>query len=349
MKRSRKPRDWSEHFGTPYPVDRNRRPLNPTPTNPYDTGRPTRPADSGRPSLIEDEVNDTPDPGPDYDPMGSRPGVHDPNDTPFIEITEDDRIQPQYDPDHAPIPIPPIVNPVPPPGNPGPHARPPYQLPQTSAAKTVSVTRSVYLVRHGECDDDIDPHRHSGWRPVGLNAQGIETGEKLRDYFKNDRPLLIVSSPLRRAIETSQIIADDNNVTVTADPELGPWMIGPTLEGKLESETQGALARLQRFPQLLPDGLDHEVESWAEFIARTVRAFDRLLTNASSEYTTVLVTHSWCCLIQLNYLASRYGLRVAATGTRAHPGDIFCVDVDATGTPTALEEGEDEPVLGIEE
>jgi broad specificity phosphatase PhoE len=296
---------WTDYYGGRSARDQHGRVIDPF----YDTSRPApHPIDDGRPDVLDLDV--------DFD-----------NAVPIAHPS----VPPQ---DDSPVDI--VPYPHRPPG--GPHLPPSYDR-----SKTVDLKRSVYIVRHGECDDDIPPHRHSGWRAVGLNETGIETGEKLRDYFANDRPLTIYSSPLRRAIETASIIADaDNLVTVIPERDLGPWLIGPEIEGRLESETERELRRLQRFSNLRPNGPADAVESWNEFIQRTVRAFEWLLTDAPVEHVTVLVTHSWCCLIQLNYLAAQYGLRVAATGTRAHPGAIFCVDVNANGTPTALETGDED-------
>jgi broad specificity phosphatase PhoE len=196
----------------------------------------------------------------------------------------------------------------------------------------------VYLVRHGENDDDLPPHRHTGWLPIGLNNVGIGTAERLRDRFASVRPLLIVSSPLRRAMETATIIADaDAAVTVIAEPRLGPWKIGD-LAGQLESDTEHLLNELQRAGDVLPPGPLDDVETWDEFTTRVYAAMADMLKNISAEFDTIFLTHSWDGLLALEYLADEFGLYVPTTGEKPRPGDVFCLTVDTDGRVLALED-----------
>ncbi len=91
---------------------------------------------------------------------------------------------------------------------------------------------TIYLIRHGRASasytDDLDP---------GLDDLGVEQAEKVAENLLNKLPLEIVSSPLRRALETAAPlstrtgigIATEKRVSEVPSPglsleERGPWL-----------------------------------------------------------------------------------------------------------------------------
>jgi alpha-ribazole phosphatase len=63
----------------------------------------------------------------------------------------------------------------------------------------------VYLVRHGETDYN-KKSCYYGWTDCSLAQEGIEQSEALRSVFENIQYDVMLSSDLRRAVETANII-----------------------------------------------------------------------------------------------------------------------------------------------
>lgn len=83
------------------------------------------------------------------------------------------------------------------------------------------VARSVTLVRHGRTAYNAQ-HRIQGWVDIPLDAVGLwqaeQTGQALRDRYVTDADhVMVVSSPLVRAVETARCFADSLGVDVHTD------------------------------------------------------------------------------------------------------------------------------------
>lgn len=67
----------------------------------------------------------------------------------------------------------------------------------------------IYFVRHGEAMDDIE-NAYGGWADHDLSPVGIEGGRKAAQKLKKmgAKPDLILSSPLKRATQTAERIAE---------------------------------------------------------------------------------------------------------------------------------------------
>lgn len=65
----------------------------------------------------------------------------------------------------------------------------------------------IYLIRHGETDFNIKGCYY-GWTDCGLTQVGIEQSKALQRVFKDIEYDVMVSSDLKRAIETALIIND---------------------------------------------------------------------------------------------------------------------------------------------
>jgi broad specificity phosphatase PhoE len=79
----------------------------------------------------------------------------------------------------------------------------------------------VYLIRHGKPaatwgDEDDDP----GLDDTG-RAQAVAVAERLLGLPEPERPVAVVSSPLRRCRETAQPLAERLGVTAEIDPAIG--------------------------------------------------------------------------------------------------------------------------------
>jgi len=94
--------------------------------------------------------------------------------------------------------------------------------------------RIVHLVRHGETDWNVES-RLQGWTDIPLNARGLEQAQAAAAILAH-RPIgQIVSSDLRRAMQTAEPIAARVHVRVAVDAVLRERRYG-SAEGRIDTE-----------------------------------------------------------------------------------------------------------------
>ena len=89
----------------------------------------------------------------------------------------------------------------------------------------------IYLVRHGQTDWNLEG-RYQGRIDIKLNSKGREQASEIKEKLKEIKFDKVFSSPLKRALETAQIITDND---IEIDERLIERCNGE-LEGKLKSE-----------------------------------------------------------------------------------------------------------------
>ena len=87
----------------------------------------------------------------------------------------------------------------------------------------------IYIIRHGQTDWNIE-HRTQGQTDIVLNTEGIKQAELITQKIANLKIDSIISSDLKRAYMTAQIINEKFNKTIEADKRLREFNFG-TLEG----------------------------------------------------------------------------------------------------------------------
>ena len=87
----------------------------------------------------------------------------------------------------------------------------------------------IYIIRHGQTDWNIE-HRTQGHTDIALNKNGIEQAELISQKIANLKIDNIISSDLKRAYMTAQIINKKFNKTIETDKRLREFCFG-TLEG----------------------------------------------------------------------------------------------------------------------
>jgi broad specificity phosphatase PhoE len=92
-------------------------------------------------------------------------------------------------------------------------------------------TNTLYLVRHGENRANVTKEFSYKIVDYPLNAKGVLQARQTAEFFRNQPPDEIYSSPLRRARQTAEIIADVVQLPVTVLEELREINIGE-LEGR---------------------------------------------------------------------------------------------------------------------
>lgn len=140
----------------------------------------------------------------------------------------------------------------------------------------------IYIVRHGQTDWNV-VGRYQGRKDIELNQKGIEQARKIKEQLKDVDFDLIFSSPLKRAVETANIITENNN-NLIKDDRLIERNNGD-IEGKLKSEI------LEEIDFNNPNESGHGIENINNFRKRIFDFFD-YITNKYSEKNILVVTHA---------------------------------------------------------
>ena len=77
----------------------------------------------------------------------------------------------------------------------------------------------IYIVRHGETEWN-KLNKLMGRCDISLNEEGFEQAEKLSDTLKNLDFDFIITSPLKRTIQTADVISKAKNVPIILDKRL---------------------------------------------------------------------------------------------------------------------------------
>jgi len=148
---------------------------------------------------------------------------------------------------------------------------------------------TTILLRHG--DTRLSPeHRFSGVCDLPLSASGIQQAQAAACRLATGAPIdAVVSSPLRRAVDTAVVAAAELGLTSVTDDDLretdfGDWD-GFTL-AEVQQRWPAAAAAWRRDPEQAPPG----GESFADTAHRVNRACDRLLRDRGGQ-TILVVSH----------------------------------------------------------
>ncbi|MBQ6855045.1 MAG: histidine phosphatase family protein [Alphaproteobacteria bacterium] len=153
--------------------------------------------------------------------------------------------------------------------------------------------KKLYFLRHGETDWNLSG-KLQGWTDIPLNSTGREqaflTAEKLEKYPINR----ILSSSLKRAIQTADIINSFLNVPIMINPALKELSYG-ICEGKNKQFISLQYARLlhdmydknnpNRFNLSMPNG-----ETWNQAEKRVLTYLNQTLENCTEEHI-LIVSH----------------------------------------------------------
>ena len=74
----------------------------------------------------------------------------------------------------------------------------------------------ILLTRHGQTEWNL-LKKVQGKADIELNEKGVKQAEETRDSLKNEEIDLILCSPLKRAIQTAEIINQGRNIKMIID------------------------------------------------------------------------------------------------------------------------------------
>ncbi len=146
----------------------------------------------------------------------------------------------------------------------------------------------IYIVRHGETEWNKKKIIQGMANNEPLNKNGMEQAKKLAEYFSNKHLDLIISSPLKRAIQTASYVALKKNIQIIlnenfSEIDYGDW------SGKKSSEIPAlfpeAWKKFIKNPDIFkfPNG-----EAVSEFYTRVSEAFCELDTKTD----VLIVAHT---------------------------------------------------------
>lgn len=143
---------------------------------------------------------------------------------------------------------------------------------------------TVYFGHHGDTKFDTNDLAQ-GLIDEGLNDKGRREAQNLGVLLKGKGISTVYSSPLKRATETANIVADHIGAKVIVRPHLRPLDIG-SLAGKKESTVRNYLEFFSKRPTLsLPEG-----EKFGDWYGQIKGEWNHLLGSAAP--VVAVVSHS---------------------------------------------------------
>lgn len=167
-----------------------------------------------------------------------------------------------------------------------------------------------FLVRHGETDFNLKGIVQGRGVDTPLNETGRQQAKSLATRFSGNRPDVVISSPLTRALQTAQCVAEAcciEQVFTDAGFEEMSWGV---FEGQSQSESLAAAFEdmKQRWHEGdLDFGVD-EGESLRDVQSRGVKAIERTL-QAHQGKRILVVAHGRFLRVLLASLLDEFGIQ----------------------------------------
>ncbi len=143
----------------------------------------------------------------------------------------------------------------------------------------------IFFIRHGETDWNREK-RLMGWKETPLNDMGRRQAESLSRELASFSISALYSSPLKRTMETSEIIARPHSLDVIKEEgfievAFGPWEGRPFKELIVTKE-------YKQFRQFPKDFFHPEIERIVDVQKRAVDALDKMVKDCGEGIITVV-------------------------------------------------------------
>jgi len=149
--------------------------------------------------------------------------------------------------------------------------------------------RKIYLVRHGQTDANAEK-KYCGQTDVDLNHKGLRDAASIAKVLKNTSFDTIVSSDLKRTIQTAELINEYHQLEIELIPDFREINFG-----KFENLTFEEIG--DKYPEekkkMLKEKINYnflEGESLRTLNKRVIQAFNQLLKEKKSE-DLLIVSH----------------------------------------------------------
>lgn len=150
----------------------------------------------------------------------------------------------------------------------------------------------LYVARHGQTIWNAQ-NKVCGITDVGLTEKGKDQAEELSSIVQNYNIDVIISSPLKRALETGKIVAEKNNISLQTEELLIEQNYG-IYEG-VDRKTDSFLANKRNFAYKYPEG-----ESVLQVAYRIYGLIDKLKEQYQGK-NILIISHGGVCRIIRTY------------------------------------------------
>ena len=150
----------------------------------------------------------------------------------------------------------------------------------------------IFVARHGQTVWNAQ-NKVCGITNVELTEKGIEQAKKLAETVQNYSIDIILSSPLKRAVETSKIVAAKNNIPMQIEELLIEQDYG-IYEG-VDRKNESFLANKRNFAYRYPEG-----ESMMQVAYRIYGLIEKLKEQYKGK-NILMISHGGVCRIIRTY------------------------------------------------
>ncbi len=145
----------------------------------------------------------------------------------------------------------------------------------------------LYLVRHGQTDWNM-LDKKQGRTDIPLNETGIKQAERLRDEIGGMKFDVCISSPLRRAYKTAEIIVN-GRCGIAVDERLIERSFGE-FEGTLNDEWEKLTNKADTWDRKL-NYAERGLEPAKEILARAKSFLEDVKQKYPDDYSILIVSH----------------------------------------------------------
>ncbi len=162
----------------------------------------------------------------------------------------------------------------------------------------------VWLLRHGESADPTV--FHGAESDIGLSERGRRQADALVPLIAGFRPAVIVSSAMRRAIDTATPSANACDLPLRVEPDLHERKVGPMC-GTPFSWSEGVWA--ETYHRWMAGATAYAPEGTESFDAIRDRVLPvwRRLTDEYAGQSLVIVAHGVICKVLLATIGAGFG------------------------------------------
>ncbi len=153
----------------------------------------------------------------------------------------------------------------------------------------------LILIRHGETYWNKERRIQGGSSDTELSEVGLKQANLLTSFLKGENVSVIVSSPLKRALDTAKAIASQHKIPVEIEAGLKEIEVGEMEGLSASSLNTGFSQYLMRGWQEGGSGRLPGGESFVELQHRSWACIERLLAE-HKERTAVVVSHYFVIL-----------------------------------------------------
>ena len=136
-----------------------------------------------------------------------------------------------------------------------------------------TLTKTVYLVRHGESVANVDDVYYHG-KDAPLTPFGIDQASRVAKRAARITFDVLLASPVTRAKVTAQLIAAETGHDIAYESLFREWHIPTSLEGKLRSDPESHATAKRAFAAR--NGFGEKVEDSETFKELSLRAAQAL-------------------------------------------------------------------------